>query len=286
VPPAQLNRSVGIALDSADNLYIADSGNNRIRKVSNSVITTAAGNGTDGSSGDNGPATSAQFQASNVTVDAAGNFYIVDQKHHVIRKVANGVITTVAGNGTPGYSGDNGLAVNAQLFAPTAAAFDSSGSLYIADSTNFRIRRVSNGVITTVAGNGTQGIAGDNVPATSAQLNLTSGVATDSFGKIYIADGGVRIRVLTPVASSCIATIASFANGSRIGRKSAGQHPDRVFLCMVISALPVWITVSGASSGTGQRTYFVRSAQCGEARSASILIAVSRLWSTRRPRDA
>ena len=272
---AQLNSPAGIALDAADNLYIADSGNNRIRKVSNGVITTVAGNGTDGSSGDNGPATSAQFQAANVTVDAAGNFYIVDQKHHVIRKVANGVITTAAGNGTPGYSGDNGLAVNAQLFGPTSAAFDSSGSLYIADTTNFRIRKISNGVITTVAGNGTQGVAGENSPATSAQLNLPNGVATDLSGKIYIADGGVRIRVLTPVASSCIATVAPPSlTAPVLGGNLAVSIQIASSCAWSISALPVWITVSGASSGTGAANVTLSVApNGGEARSASILIA-------------
>ena len=103
-------------MDSAGNLYIADSGNNRIRKVSNGVITTVAGNGTAGFSGDNGPATSAQLNyPQGVAVDSAGNLYIADTGNNRIRKVSNGVITTVAGNGTAGFSGDNGPATSAQL---------------------------------------------------------------------------------------------------------------------------------------------------------------------------
>jgi sugar lactone lactonase YvrE len=267
--------TTGVALDAADNLYIADSGNNRIRKVSSGVITTVAGNGSDGYSGDNGPATSAQIQAANVAADAAGNVYVVDQRHHVIRKVTNGTITTVAGNGSPGYSGDNGLAANAQLFGPAAAALDATGSLYIADTTNSRIRKVANGVITTVAGNGAQGIGGDGGAALNAPLNLPNGIATDSAGKIYITDGGVRIRVLTPVASSCGATVtpspvqAPVLGGNiPVGIQIAASCP------WTVSALPFWITVSGAASGTGPASVTLAVApNAGQARSATILIA-------------
>ena len=119
------------------------------------MITTVAGNGTCGFSGDNGPATSAQLYGSHgVAVDSAGNLYIADTANNRIRKVSNGVITTVAGNGTAGFSGDNGPATSAQLTDPEGVAVDSAGNLYIADTGNNRIRKVSNGVITTVAGNG------------------------------------------------------------------------------------------------------------------------------------
>ena len=159
-------------MDSSGNLYIADTGNNRIRKISNGVIATVAGNGTQGFSGDNGPASSAQlYLPSRIAVDSAGNLYIADSENNRIRKVSNGVIITVAGSGTRGFSGDNGPATSAQLNAPTGVAVDSAGNLYIADSGNNRIRKISNGVITTVAGNGTQGFSGDNGPATSAQLS-------------------------------------------------------------------------------------------------------------------
>ena len=123
-------------------------------------------------------------------MDSAGNLYIADTDNNRIRKVSNGVITTVAGNGTQGFSGDNGPATSAQLNGPDGVAVDSAGNLYIADTDNNRIRKVSNGVITTVAGNGTSGFSGDNGPATSAQLDDPYGVAVDSAGNLYIADTG------------------------------------------------------------------------------------------------
>jgi len=203
---AQLNsspQSLSVGVDSTGNLYIADSGNNRIRKVSNGVITTVAGNGTFGFSGDNGPATNAQLNNPlSVAVDSAGNLYIADQGNGRIRKVSNGVITTVAGNGTFGFTGDNGPAISAELSDPRGVAVDSAGNLYIADSGNSRIRKVSNGMITTVAGNGTAGLNGDNGPATNAQLSTPRGIAVDSAGTVYIAEvNNNRLRVLTPAAS-------------------------------------------------------------------------------------
>lgn len=123
--------------------------------VSNGVITTVAGNGTFGFSGDNGPATSAQFfEPKGIAVDAAGNIYIADWGNNRIREVSGGVIATVAGNGVVGFNGDNIPAASAELAAPFDVALDSSGSLYIADGLNGRIRKVSGGVITTVAGAG------------------------------------------------------------------------------------------------------------------------------------
>jgi len=203
---AQLYDPMGVAVDSAGNLYIADSGNHRIREVSNGVITTVAGGGFSGL-GDNGPATSAALSAPMaVAVDSAGNLYIADSGNVRIRKVSNGVITTVAGNGTEGSSGDNGPATSAQLAYPWGVAVDSAGNLYIADSGNYRIRTVSNGVITTVAGNGTQGFSGDNGPATSAALSGPNGVAVDSAGNLYIADYyNNRIR---KVSNGVITTVA------------------------------------------------------------------------------
>jgi uncharacterized protein (TIGR03437 family) len=201
---AQLHFPSGVAVDSALNLYIADSANNRIRKVSNGVITTVAGNGPLGFGGDNGPATSAQLNSpSAVAVDSAANFYIAEPYNNRIRKVSNGVITTVAGNS---LNGDNGPATSAQLYSPQGVAVDSDGNLYVADPGNNRIRKVSNGVITTVAGNGTPGFSGDNGPATSAQLNRPQGVAVDSAGNFYVADrNNNRIR---EVSNGVITTVA------------------------------------------------------------------------------
>jgi len=213
-PPfaAELNFPCGVAVDFAGNLYIADSYNNRIRKLSNGVLTTVAGSGTAGFSGDNGPATFAELNApSAVAVDAAGNLYIADTLNQRIRKVTNGVITTVAGSGlagvnAAGYGGDNGQATSARLANPVGVAIDASGNLYIADAGNHRIRRVSGGEITTVAGNGAAGFSGDNGPAANAELWSPEGIAIDSRGNLYIADqGNQRIR---KVSQGVIATVA------------------------------------------------------------------------------
>ncbi len=198
---AQLLEPSSVAVDSASNLYIADSSNNRIRKVSNGVIATVAGGGA--LLGDNGAATSALlFFPGGMALDSAGNLYIADTLNYRIRMVSNGVITTVAGNGTQGFSGDNGPATSAQLYNPDSVAIDSAGNLYIADTLNYRIRKVSNGVIATVAGNGTQGFSGDSGPATTAQLDVPEGVAVDFNGNLYIADwGNNRVRLVAPPGS-------------------------------------------------------------------------------------
>src|SRR5208282_1654899 len=144
-------------------------------------------------SGDNGPATAAELNVPNeVALDASGNLYIADSDNNVIRDVnlGTGLITTVVGNGTAGFSGDNGPATAAELNDPLGVAVDASGNLYIADSGNNRIRELnhSTGVITTVAGDGTQGFSGDNGPATAAELNGAFDVTVNARGNLYIAD--------------------------------------------------------------------------------------------------
>ncbi|MCX6631220.1 MAG: NHL repeat-containing protein [Candidatus Solibacter sp.] len=203
---AQLALPWGLAVDSAGSLYIVDVGNSRIRKVSNGVITTVAGNGGLSYSGDNGPATSAQIGAPlGVAVDSAGTLYISDPGNGRVRKVSNGVITRVAGTGANGFNGDNIPATSAWLSSPQGIAVDSGGNLYIAEYGGTRIRKVSNGAITTVAGNGSHGSGGDNGPATSAQLDFPEGVAVDSVGNLYISDLNNRVR---KVSNGVITTIA------------------------------------------------------------------------------
>ena len=242
---------VGIAVDSAGNLYIAEESSNRVRKVSNGMIAVVAGNGGFGFLGDNGPAPYAALNGpEGVALDSAGNLYIADTGNNCIRKVSNGVITTVVGNGTYGFSGDGGPGASAQLNQPTGIAVDSAGNLYFGDA-NSRIRKVSGGVIRTIAGIGTEGFSGDNGPATSAQLYGPFGVAVDSAGDVYIADSNNnRIRVLTPVGSPCTysvspTTLQAPASGANltvsitIGTQTSAS-------CSWTASLPSWITFSMA----------------------------------------
>jgi uncharacterized protein (TIGR03437 family) len=254
---AQLNVPYGVAVDSDGNLYIADSGNNRIRKVASGMVTTVAGNGTPGFSGDGGPATAAVLdQPYGVAVDGAGNLYISDDYFdNRIRKVSNGVITTVAGNGYPGFGGDNIPATSTELWEPAGIALDSAGNLFIADLINQRIRKVSNGVITTVAGNGMEGFSGDSGPAFNAQLSRPQGVAVDSSGNVYIADGGNnRIRLLTPAGSPSINTggvvnAASSARGQPVvpGSIASVYGTFLVNSLSTASRLPLPIDLGGVS---------------------------------------
>jgi uncharacterized protein (TIGR03437 family) len=171
------------------------------------VITTVAGGGE--ALGDNGPATSAKLQQpSGVAVDSDGNIYIADHQDQRVRKVSAGIITTLAGTGVRGFSGDNGPGSSAMLLDPYAVAVDAAGNVYICDRFNSRIRKVTPaGIITMVAGNGTQGSLGDGGPATSAQLNQPSGIAVDSAGNLYIADhNNARVRKVTP--GGTITTVA------------------------------------------------------------------------------
>src|ERR1017187_6989198 len=207
---AQLNFPTGVAADAAGNLFIADTFNNRIRKVSaNGIITTVAGTGARGFGGDGGPATAAQLNyPQGVAVDAAGNPFIADTGNQRIRQVSGGIITTVAGGGTLGPSDDGGPATAAQLYNPVGVAVDATGNLFIAGTSDPRIRKVSaSGIITTVAGTGTQGFSGDGGPAAAAWLYEPWGVAADAAGNLFIADAGnQRIRKVT--ADGIITTIA------------------------------------------------------------------------------
>jgi uncharacterized protein (TIGR03437 family) len=206
---ARLSSARGVAVDGSGNLYIADTGNHRVRKVStDGTIATIAGSGTAGFSGDGGKATSAQLYGPwNVAVDGSGNLIVSDTYNSRIRKVTpDGVIATIAGNGSAGYSGDGGPAATASLSQPHGLAFDSNGNLFVADYLNSRIRRIDTyGVITTVAGNRTRGFfssdgpSGDGGPAVDAELWQPSGVTVDRSGYLYFADyTNARIRMVSP----------------------------------------------------------------------------------------
>jgi trimeric autotransporter adhesin len=179
----------GMATDAAGNVYIAASG--RIVKVDTRGSTSTVAGGGPNYPGDGGPATQAELLLPNgVAVDAAGNLYIADWSDSRVRKVdTNGIITTVAGNGSPGFSGDGGQATQAELFQPDKVSVDAAGNIYISDSGNSRIRRVdTNGLIKTVAGGGNLlGNVGDGRPATQSEMS-TGGTAIDPSGMLYVAD--------------------------------------------------------------------------------------------------
>lgn len=214
---ARLNIPVGVAVDSTGNVYFADSGNYRIRKVAaDGIISTVAGTGDAAYLGDGGPATAAQLSGPRgVGTDWAGNAYIADGNR--IRKVTpNGTITTFAGTGVPGYAGDGGPAANAQI-GPGDVAVDSAGSVYFTEAN--RIRKVApDGIISTVAGTGARGYSGDGGPATKAQLNYPGRLALDSSGNLYLADtGNYRVRKVAPDG-----TISTVAGNGTLGHAGDG----------------------------------------------------------------
>ncbi|WP_162616221.1 S-layer homology domain-containing protein [Paenibacillus lutimineralis] len=212
---AKLSYPDGVAVDSSGNLYIADKGNHRIRKVDTSgTISTVAGTGVRGYSGDGGDAASAQLNSPlGVAVDSSGNLYISDTFNHRVRKVdATGKISTLAGTDGPGYWGDGVPAASAIFNQPIGIAVDRGGNVYIADRSNSRIRKVdTSGNISTIAGTGRYNYSGDGVPAASADLNCPYGIAVDSSGNVYIADVfNSRIRKLSLSAQ----TVSAFAGSS------------------------------------------------------------------------
>jgi sugar lactone lactonase YvrE len=244
---AQLNTPSGVFLDQQGNLYIADSANNVIRRVDaqTNFITTVAGTGDAGYAGDGGAATTAQLNyPTDVAVDAAGDIFIGDYQNQCIREVngQTGTITTVAGNGIAGYSGDGGSATSAELNYPAGVALGLTGDIFIADYTNNRIRRVDarSGLITTVAGNGTGGYSGDGAAATSAELNMPSGVFIDQSGAIFIADSVNNLVRRVDANSGLIATVA--------GNGTAGFSGDGSLAISAELSFPMGVAVDA----TGQ----------------------------------
>jgi uncharacterized protein (TIGR03437 family) len=265
-PNAQLAGALAVAVDAAGNLFIADTNNHRIRRVSTSgVITTVAGNGVNGYLGDGGPAVSAWLaNPTGVAVDGSGNIYFADTTYNLIpamnnrvRMVSpNGIISTVAGNGTFGASGDGGPAIGAQLANPAGIAIDAAGNLYVADTQDNRVRKVSaNGIISTVAGNGTIGFSGDNGPAVGAQLSYPNAVAVDGSGNLFIADAvNNRIRKVAP--NGIITTVA----GSVRCCGSAGDGGPATAASLVF---PTGVAVDSSGS------FFIADSQSGIVRKVS-----------------
>src|SRR5580700_3153472 len=193
---AQLNIPYGIWEDPDGNVFIGTRGDNRIRKVANDgTISTYAGNGTAGYSGDGGPATQAMLAGINgLYGDPYGNIYVSDSIHAVVRKIdTTGKITTIAGTGIPGYSGDGGPATSAQLFRPNGIGIDANRNIYIGDDSVNAVRKIdTNGVITTLlGGNPTKGIL-DGDPSQVLFCNITN-ITADAFGDIYIVDNGNQL---------------------------------------------------------------------------------------------
>ena len=211
---ALISNPGGCTIDKNGIFYVTSGTGNRVLKIdTNGIITTIAGTGIGGYTGDSGAATAARLKfPADIVLDTVGNIFIVDFQNNVIRKInaSTGIISTICGNGSCGYSGDHGPASAAKLCGPTGICFDKIGNMYIADCNNNCVRKVdTSGIITTIAGTGgTYGFSGDGGPAISAKLRLPNNVQVDSFQNVYITDGNARIRkvdnagIITTVAGN------------------------------------------------------------------------------------
>jgi trimeric autotransporter adhesin len=231
---ASLAKPTGVAVDNGGNIYIADGLHNLVRMVDTfGIITTIAGTGTRGSGGYGGPATAAKLaQPWGIRLDKSGNIYV--SVYNNVKKISlAGIISNIAGIDTGGYNGDNIPATNAKLFWPSGISVDDSFNIYIPDARNQRVRKVDKlGIITTIAGNGTGGYNGDGIAATDAQVYAPQGTAIDSYGNIYISDGGngrvrsIRSFVFVPELES------------HSGRMNTYPNPNKGhFIATVISAI-------------------------------------------------
>nr|MDT0665440.1 hypothetical protein [Micromonospora sp. DSM 115978] len=216
-----------VAVDQDGNIYISDTGNQRIRRVDpDGIVTTVAGNGGSGFSGDNEPdspgfagdnvpATEATLQnPACVTVDPAGNISVCDGDHHRSRRIGtDGIITTSPGNGAREFAEDGKPATETAIGYPSSLVTDRDGNMYFRDGLNYRIRRIgTDGIVTTIAGTGDEGFSGDGGPATEAKIGLSGGLALDAAGNLYLADASNgRVRrvgtdgVITSIAGTDVA---------------------------------------------------------------------------------
>jgi sugar lactone lactonase YvrE len=259
---AQLNKPLGVSLDSTGNLYIADTANNVVRRINLSgTISTVAGSFAAGAgySGDGGPATKAQLNFPfAVAFDSAGGIYIADAHNNVVRKVLpSGVIITFAGNGTASYDGDGGAATNAGLYYPFGLAIDATGSVYISDYNNYVVRRVDPaGIITTIAGShigqvwdtsygaSQPGYFGDGGPATSAGLGSPFGLTLDASGNLYLADSNNNVVRRVTVPSQNVGLFPNTAIGS--------QSSLRITLSNTDPSIPLQINSIALGSSTSE----------------------------------
>ncbi|MEV0262987.1 RICIN domain-containing protein [Streptomyces sp. NPDC050617] len=273
---AQLNTPYGVAVDSAGTVYVADRINHRVRMITtDGKITTAAGTGAKGPGGDGGPATKAQLSYPwGVAVDGAGDLYIADAGNCRVRKVtADGKITTIAGTGAKGSDGDGGPATKAQLSDGMAVVVDSTGTLYISDHRNHRVRKVTtDGKITTIAGTGAKGSDGDGGPAASAQLSSPFGLAVDCVDTLYIADyGNNRVRKVPSAKMAGLpdsGTVASWANVRsrlRMGvlRESTRDGAEITQALASTRAHQQWRLVVAAQDDGGEVLYTVENVRSG-----------------------
>jgi sugar lactone lactonase YvrE len=250
---ANLSNPTGVVVDTNGNLFIADQENNRVCKVdTNGIITTVAGNGTGTYAGDGGAATNASlYYPTGLALDGKGNLFIADYFNNVIRKVdANGIITTVAGTNSAGFSGDGGPATNAMFSDPRAVAVDARGNLFIADLGNERVRKVdTNGIVTTYAGTNAYGFGGDGGPATNAILWGPAGVTVDTNGALFISDSSNnRIRkvdtngIITTVAGTN--TAGYFGDGGPATNAACTIRVAPLWTRMATCSLPIHLTTA------------------------------------------
>ena len=257
---AQITLPTALAFDRNNNLYVADTGNHRVRRIdaSTQIITTVAGTGTQGFSGDAGPAIAATIDSpTGLACDASSNLYLADTHNHLIRRidVTTGIITTIAGTGAAGYSGDTAAATAANLALPHGLTIDPNGNLYLADTANHRIRRIdaTTGIITTIAGDGTQTFAGDNAPAAAASLDSPRSTALSPGTLLTLADtNNQRIRQLTaaPAPATSIQTIAG------IGVTSPGALTLTAPSVIVYGTGQLTAALASPTPATGFVTFF------------------------------
>ena len=267
---AEIQGCCGLAVDSAGNLFIADTNNNVVREISAATgeITTVAGNGTAGYSGDGGRATAAELDNPvNVTLDSAGDLFIADTGNNAVREVvkATGKIITIAGTGAAGYSGDGGLPTAAEMQGCVGLAFDSAGDLFIGDDVDNVVREVvkATGDITTVAGNGKAGYGGDGGLATDAELSVLSWLAVGSTGELFICDAGNSVvREVTPAVTVTVSSSTALPTLIALRASTAsGAIGQSVTFTATVSDL----SPGGATPDGGTVTFSDQSGTLGSA---------------------